>query len=247
LSRSETGNIHASSFEDGADMILKIMRQADKPVRIVCVGALSNAALARSRDPGLFREKIESIWFCGGMEGGYENAHSAGRWDTNIHRDQVAAEIIFNHEIPLVWFPVSLEMVVKSTGEQEKELEETGHPALDWLYEGIDYWHQRRGRIWEQQTQQGPGQGRRLWSMAVHAALNNKVEWLGFKRGWATFGEEDWTRFMDDPQGPDLLLVKRDEKKITGWYVEFIKARLNNPTSACLLQNQCSGAWERYW
>ena len=224
LHLSEDGSIQPSSFEDGANLILETMRHTDKLVRIICVGALSNAALAYHKNPDLFKQKIEAIWFCGGMLNGYENAHSAGRWDTNIHRDQLAADIIFNNDIPLVWFPVSLELIVKSTRDQEKSLAEINHPAMSWLYEGIDYWHERRGKLWEQQTQQGPGEGRRLWSMTIHSAMNENTQWNGYRRGRATFSRENWSEFMEDPDGPDLLMVKLDEKKISHWYVEFIKA-----------------------
>ncbi|MFC2111892.1 nucleoside hydrolase [Bacteroidota bacterium] len=222
LIRSEDGTIQSHQYEDGAEMILELMRTSDMPVRIICVGALSNVALAYYKNPGLFKRKIESVWFCGGMLNGYEDAHSAGRWDTNIHRDQVAADIIYNNDIPLVWFPVSLEIVLKSTPEQEETLKNIDDPALIWLYEGIDYWHKRRGKTWERQTQQEPGQGRRLWSMAVHAALNGKSDWIGYERGSACFNVKDWSTFVEDPEGPDLLLVRRDEKKITEWYKDFI-------------------------
>lgn len=225
LKKSENGIILYPESEYGADLILNTMKESKKQIRIICVGELTNVALAYLKNPELFMRKIESVWFSGGMLKGYDEAHSDGRWDTNIHRDQIAADIIFNNNIPLVWLPVSLELLVRSNGEQERILNAIEHPAINWLYEGVDYWRVRRGKVWATRTQQK--EGRRLWSIAAHAALNNKNEWMEFERGWASFSEKDWSTFIRDPNGPDLLLVKLNKIKISTWYMEFISSYFN--------------------
>jgi hypothetical protein len=228
LSLDESGKYVFPHYQDGADLILSTMANTDKKVRLICVGALTNVASAYLRNPELFKSKIEAVWFCGGMLNGYAEAHSKGRWDTNIHRDQIAANIVFNNNIPFVWFPVSLEMIVKSTGNQEEKIKEIDHPAIDWLNDGIEYWHQRRGKEWEVNTQQRPGQGRRLWSIALHAALNQQTEWLEFEKGWARFSKEEWSTFIKDPNGPDLLLVKLNKRKLANWYKDIVTSYFSN-------------------
>lgn len=223
LKREEDGRIVHSQYSDGAELILKTMQTSLNPVRILCVGALTNAALAYCEEPVLFRKKIESVWFVGGMLQGYEDAHSRGRWDTNIHRDQIAADILFNSDVPLVWFPVSLELVVRSTGDHEAAVLGIDHPAIAWLSQGVDYWRSRRGEAWALGTQQRPGEGRRLWSIFAHATASGRhPEWVGFQRGWARFSPQDWSRFEEDPLGPDLLMVKRNETALANWYVAHI-------------------------
>ena len=206
----------------GADLILSTMRNSEQKVRVVCVGALTNVATAYLKDTDLFMNKIESVWFCGGMLNGYEDAHSSGRWDTNIERDKVAAGIIFNNKIPIVWFPVSLEMIVRSDRRQEEAIRSINSPVIKWLYEGVDYWHERRGESWERETGQEKGGERRLWSVTVHATLNDQTDCVEFEKGWAAFSPQRWSTFIKDPNGKDWLLVKIKKKELSNWYKEHI-------------------------
>jgi hypothetical protein len=218
------GEIRPADFDAGARHILETMRASQRPVRIIAVGALTNVALAWRMDPALFLDRIDSVWFVGGTPDGYEAAHAEGRWDTNVHRDRIAAGIVFNSDIPLVWFPVSLELVPRTTGAQDARLRAIGHPAVQWLFERVDDWRAERGPEWARLTQQGEGMGRRLWSIAAFAAAAGaRPELAGFRRGRASFDPENWTRFEFDEAGPDLMLTWIDRQGLLRWYLEHFE------------------------
>jgi inosine-uridine nucleoside N-ribohydrolase len=198
------------------------MAQTPGLVRIICVGSLRNVAYAYHLNPALFEQKIEAVWFVGGT---IRSPRKPGNVDANVLRDQVAADIIFNNAIPLVWIPCTLDRVMQFDARQETELRKMQTPVAKMLAESIDVWRAFRGKAFLERTHQTPDEGKRVWSTCANlSAADLQPEWMGYVRGRASFGPQRWTWFEEDPAGPDLMLVKRDEKAICDWVLEHFES-----------------------
>jgi len=222
IRRNAYGDIVFPQNLDGGNFILERIRESDKPVRLVCVGALTNVAIAYLLDSAVFMSNVESVWFNGGVLEGENYALSEGRVDANVNRDKVAADVIFNSKIPLVWAPVSLDLLVRSDGMQENRIRGIAHPVIEWLYNGVDYWRHRRGRQWELKTGQTANHGRRLWALPMHAIMNGNTNWVWFEKGVTSFSDTDWTGFRQDNDGNCLVLRYVDKESIQEWYETFL-------------------------
>jgi len=206
----------ASHHKDGAQLILKVMGQTPELVRVICVGSLRNVAYAYYLNPVLFKKKIEAVWFVGGT---LRSPRKPGNVDANVLRDPVAANIIFNRaSVPLVWIPCTLDRVMQFDADQETELRGMRTSVARMLVESIDGWRASKGKAFMERTHQSPAEGKRMWSTCVNlGAAGLYPEWMGYVRGQASFSPERWTWFAEDPTGPDLMLVKRNEKAICNW------------------------------
>nr|NQU92849.1 nucleoside hydrolase [Bacteroidota bacterium] len=85
--------------QDAVQFIIETLTNADKPIRIVVLGPLTNIGLALQQAPNIV-EKIESVYIMGGAVNVPGNIHSSGVGDNtvaewNIFLDPEAAEIVF--------------------------------------------------------------------------------------------------------------------------------------------------------
>ncbi len=86
------------SGRDGADEILHQLGSSPEPLTIISLGPLTNLALARDRNPGLFRQTKQLVMM-GGAYCGPGNITPAAEF--NIFADPDAAEVVFNSGIPI--------------------------------------------------------------------------------------------------------------------------------------------------
>jgi hypothetical protein len=83
--------------QGGVNLILKALRESDKPVTIFAVGSLRDLAAAYNREPALFREKAARIYVnAGDTNGGVE-------W--NVGLDPHAYVRIMDSALPIYWMP----------------------------------------------------------------------------------------------------------------------------------------------
>ncbi|MEN8227283.1 MAG: hypothetical protein ABFS38_03945 [Bacteroidota bacterium] len=96
-----TGDIQpGASIADhsGINMILDILRSADRPVIIHVVGHSRDIAIAGKKSPELFAEKCAGIYLNAGTALGINN-------DYNVNLDPVAFSAIFDLPCPVYWAP----------------------------------------------------------------------------------------------------------------------------------------------
>ena len=92
------GSGSALSHRDGAGEILHQLASSPEPLTIISLGPLTNLALAKDRDPDLFRQTKQLIMM-GGAYCGPGNITPAAEF--NIFADPDAAEVVFNSGIPI--------------------------------------------------------------------------------------------------------------------------------------------------
>lgn len=211
----KNNKIMASQFTEGAEFILEMMKNTKGKVRLIAVGSLRNEALAFNLDSALFLNKIEYLYFAGGT--------TEGKFDTNVNRDTIAANIIINSKIPKIWIPCTQSLKQKLTGEQEASIKKCNSKICNFLSNMLSHWRIYRGEEFLERTQQKNKQGKNLWSIPafIHASEMNGFD-LEFQKGNMYFNSEDWTKFQIDSTGKDLILVNRNENAITSWITNKI-------------------------
>jgi hypothetical protein len=211
------GVLRSSDFEDGANFILETMAKSKGKVRLIAVGSLRNEALAYSKNPGLFLNKIEKIYFAGGTLDGSK--------DTNIKRDTVATRIIVDSEIPIVWIPCTNEMKQKLSGKQEERIANCSSDVCTFLTKLLADWRKFRGDEWLQKTGQLEGQGKNLWSIPIFSYIGlTDSSTLKFISGTMNFNNEKWTSYESSPDGKDIMLIELDKEEIAKWVTNKIIA-----------------------
>lgn len=89
----------------GVDLMRDILRSAQKPVTVVCVGPLTNVALALSIEPGL----ASNISLIASMGGAHLVAGVAdGPAEFNVLADPEAAALVFASSVPVALFPLDV-------------------------------------------------------------------------------------------------------------------------------------------
>jgi hypothetical protein len=212
------GNLVSGPYHDGADLILKSLRASPRKLTLIAVGALSNEAWAYHRDPVLFREKVAAVYFVGGNPFGYR--------DCNVVRDPVAAKIIMEADVPVMWVATCApDQKQKLSGSQEKAIIEMKHPVADFLAGMLQKWRAFRGEAWLRKTEQLPEQGKNLWSLpAFSHAAGLEVGSLVWLPGHTHCDEKRWTWFETDPRGPDQMLVSCNPSALCHWVIRHISA-----------------------
>jgi inosine-uridine nucleoside N-ribohydrolase len=214
--------VTAPAHDDGALLILRELRQSDRKLTLIAVGALTNEALAWHRQPELFRQRVAAIHFAGG------NIDGDNRGDVNVQRDPLAVQLIFEASVPLFWVPCSQFHKQKLSGEQERAIAAMGRPSTDLLTEKLRVWRKRLPPAWLEKSQQLPHQGKNLWSLpALLHVAGIDVGSLVWINGHAHFSHERWTWFETDPAGPHRMLIQRDSQVICQWLVRHLQSLPN--------------------
>jgi len=91
--------------EHALNAIIRILRQEKEPIRIICLGPLTNIALALRKAPDI-QTKIQDITLMGGAQLGYAGYTEVAEF--NIFCDPEAAAIVFNSGIPLTMIPLEV-------------------------------------------------------------------------------------------------------------------------------------------
>ena len=84
---------------DGADFIIEEARkESAEPLYVLCMGALTNVAIALNKAPDI-ADKFTCIWIGGGV-------YPAGSWEFNLFNDIHAANVVFKSKVELWQVPM---------------------------------------------------------------------------------------------------------------------------------------------
>jgi purine nucleosidase len=110
-------------------LICKVLADSDEPVTVICIGALTNLALA-ARDPGFRRERIDRVIVMGGALSDIvvENTTVPPHWETNLHNDIDAAVQILRSGVPVILVPADITFHAKLRRHDFDRLRALGNP-----------------------------------------------------------------------------------------------------------------------
>lgn len=91
----ETNTTQFVKKETAAEAIIKLVKEHPKEISLICVGPLSNLAVASLLDENLM-EGIKEIYIMGGNAIGYGNVRQGNTAEWNFHMDPEAAHIVFS-------------------------------------------------------------------------------------------------------------------------------------------------------
>lgn len=98
-----------TSGESAVDALIRIAAENPGTLRIVCIGPLTNIALAVQKDPA-FIGNVAGLWIMGGSINGRGNITPAAEY--NIFVDPEAAAVVFgagfSHVTVVTWDPVTI-------------------------------------------------------------------------------------------------------------------------------------------
>lgn len=94
-------------------LLIDLLEQAPRPVRLVVLGNATNVALALEQAPAI-RQKIERIWFMGGaiwapgniIVPGFTDAYKNRSAEWNVLIDPIAARMLIESDVPLTLVPL---------------------------------------------------------------------------------------------------------------------------------------------
>ena len=200
---------------EGAEFILKTLREQRVKTRLIAVGSLRNEALAYEMDPDLFMRKVEEVVFV--------SVPTHGEKATNVNRDTSAVRVIFDSGVPILAVPAVRQ---KLTGEMEKSISESQSPVARFMTARFADWRKRRNKDFPgflERTGQLEGQGKNLWSLP---AFIPETKWCcyGIKavRCSASYSSETLTVFPPDSRGNDFIMTEWDEKALLEYAVRMI-------------------------
>jgi len=83
--------------QEAVALILKVLRESERPVTLFTTGSLRDVAAAYNREPALFRDKVSRLYINAG--------HSAGGEEWNVKLDPHAYVCMLRSGLPLYWLP----------------------------------------------------------------------------------------------------------------------------------------------
>ena len=96
-SQADTCANQPPEAQAGVELILKTLRESDRPVTVFCVGSLRDMAAAYNRDPGLVKAKLGRCYVNAG--------DTAGGMEWNVGLDPHAYVRIMDSPLPIYWMP----------------------------------------------------------------------------------------------------------------------------------------------
>lgn len=94
----DDGSSHPATDQQGIDLILRVLRDSDKPVTLFATGSMRDVTAAFNREPGLFREKAARVYVNAGNSNGTET-----EW--NVGLDVHAFRGLLKSGLPVYWVP----------------------------------------------------------------------------------------------------------------------------------------------
>jgi hypothetical protein len=85
-------------FQGAIKLFLKVLRESDRPVRVIAVGSVRDIAAAFNREPELLRKKVEALYLVIG------NIKVGGK-EYNVSLDPEAFRGVLASKLPIYWFP----------------------------------------------------------------------------------------------------------------------------------------------
>ena len=153
-------------YENGADLIVRLVKESPEKVVILATGAQTDVALALQQNPEI-SDNISQIVIMGGSfnrdgnlneSPGYENNHVA-EW--NIFVDPLAAKQVFNSGVPLSIISLDGSDDFVITREDYSKITNSGDPALDLL-----------ANLWDQNFKLWGGDFK-IWDIVSGVAVTN--------------------------------------------------------------------------
>lgn len=89
--------------QQGPELILELLRDADEPVHIMSFGSARPIAVAFNRDPGLMRRKVARVHFSAGST-------TLDYLEWNIYLDPIASQRLVDSGLPLALYPCANEV-----------------------------------------------------------------------------------------------------------------------------------------
>lgn len=134
----------------GVDVMIELIKQNPVKTNILCMGPLTNVAIALNKDPDI-KENIERIYMMGGalllpgnIEGrpqGYRNKVA----EYNIFLDAQAASDVLNSGVPITMVPLdATEHVPITKTFYEKLLKDRKTPSANFVYEVLRPYQSKR-------------------------------------------------------------------------------------------------------
>jgi hypothetical protein len=96
-SQADTCAQQLPETQAGVELILKVLRESDKPVTVFCVGSLRDMAAAYNREPELVKAKLGRCYVNAG--------DTAGGMEWNVSLDPHAYVRIMDSALPIYWMP----------------------------------------------------------------------------------------------------------------------------------------------
>jgi hypothetical protein len=96
---SDKGLWQAKEYQDGVQLILKILKTSKAPVTIITVGSLRDITAGYNRSPDLFKTKVDRLFIFIG------EASKKGHIEYNVGLDKNAYIRIMNSGLPVYWVP----------------------------------------------------------------------------------------------------------------------------------------------
>ena len=144
------------TVQDSADLMVKTIKQSDKPVTLLMSGALTNLALALRIEPGI-KENIDAVYIMGGavyVPGNLkglvpDSKNNSAEW--NIYADPMAASEVFSAGLNLYLVPLDATNLVTLTHDDTRAWRKGGSipdfaaeiydsRMKDWGREEIEMW-----------------------------------------------------------------------------------------------------------
>ncbi len=119
----------------------RIARESDKPVTILCLGPLTNVALAILLDPE-FKNNVKEVLFMGGAVKVIGN--DAPTSSFNAFVDPEAAHIVYNSGINLVQLGLDVCDQFTQTDDDFEKLKASGKPICDYIYKMTTHMRERQ-------------------------------------------------------------------------------------------------------
>ena len=96
---SDKGLWQEKEYQDGVELILKILKTSKATVTIISVGSLRDVAAGYNRSPDLFKTKVDRLFIFIG------EASKKGHIEYNVGLDKNAYIRIMNSGLPVYWIP----------------------------------------------------------------------------------------------------------------------------------------------
>jgi hypothetical protein len=96
-SQADRAEDQPKEAQEGVELILKALRESEKPVTLFATGSLRDLAAACNREPALFQSKVARFYVNAG--------DTAGIVEWNVGLDPHAFVRIMNSSLPVYWMP----------------------------------------------------------------------------------------------------------------------------------------------
>jgi hypothetical protein len=97
-SADDKGLDQGDEFQGAVNLLLKVLRETDRPIRILLTGSVRDLVAAYNREPALLKQKVESVHVNIGNS-------EIGGTEWNVNLDPQAYRGLMTSGLPIVWYP----------------------------------------------------------------------------------------------------------------------------------------------